>query len=392
MSYQLAFINGSTLKALRERRKVSPEYLCQKADIKLNQLEMWEQGSGTDYPTMKQAEKMAKVLLSPLAGLYLKPCNLPVETVPVMVNKRRIRNACMVDESALHLAVYGLAQVRSDAIALAGETGVTFHRFNLPKLNGTYADAVAIIRDWIGLSLDNQKRTTSARKLFLALRTRLEERGALVVQFDGVEVEELRGLALYFDELPIIGVNAKDHWPAQCFTMLHELVHLSRRSSVYCNLVCMEADDEEEVFCNFVAGEFLFSRACVEQEVKSGLNPRDLDSIEKVSRRYSVSRDVVARRLYDCKYLDKHAYEDLLDIFARQIAEEKEEQRRKKEAGEKTGWPAPYERKVADSFGSLYCQLVAQGLSFGLLSERDACSAFGVEAEKLGKVFKEALA
>ena len=154
----------------------------------------------------------------------------------------------------------------------------------------------------------------------------------------------------------------------------------------------MEADDEEEVFCNFVAGEFLFSRACVEQEVKSDLNPRDLDSIEKVSRRYSVSRDVVARRLYDCEYLDKHAYEDLLDIFARQIAEEKEEQRRKKETGEKKGWFAPYERKVADSFGSLYCQLVAQGLSFGLLSERDACSAFGVEVEKLGKVFKEALA
>ena len=391
MSYQLAFINGATLKALRERRKVSPEYLCRKAGVGVDKLEAWEQGSDSDYPTMKQAEKMAKALLSPLAGLYLEPCNLPVDKVPVVINKRRVHNACAIDESALHLAVYGLAQIRSDAIEIASETDCVFNKFDMPKLGDVSASAV-IIRDWTGLSLDDQKRTTSTRQLFLALRARLEERGVLVAQFVDVEVEELRGIALYFDELPVIGVNAKDHWPAKCFTVLHELVHLSKRSSTYCNLIGMDADDEEEVYCNAVAGEFLFSCNCAASEVAAGLNPHDLSSIEKVAERYSVSRDVVARRLRDCSYLDKRAYEELLETFSRQIVEKKEEERRKKELGEKTGWFLSHERNAADTFGSLYCRLVAEGLSSGLFSERDACNAFGVDPKKLGRVFKEAFA
>lgn len=391
MSYQLAFINGATLKALRERRKVSPEYLCRKAGVGVDKLEAWEQGSDSDYPTMKQAEKMAKALLSPLAGLYLEPCNLPVDKVPAAINKRRVHNACAIDESALHLAVYGLAQIRSDAIEIASETDCVFSKFDMPKLGDVSASAV-IIRDWTGLSLDDQRRTTSTRQLFLALRARLEERGVLVAQFVDVEVEELRGIALYFDELPVIGVNAKDHWPAKCFTVLHELVHLSKRSSTYCNLIGMDADDEEEVYCNAVAGEFLFSCNCAASEVAAGLNPHDLSSIEKIAERYSVSRDVVARRLRDCGYLDKRAYEELLETFSRQIVEKKEEERRKKELGEKTGWPVPHERNAADTFGSLYCRLVAEGLSSGLFSERDACNAFGVDPKKLGRVFKEAFA
>lgn len=391
LSHQLAFINGATLRALRERRGVSPEYLCRKADVSCKQLAIWEQSSASDYPTIRQAEKMAKVLLIPLAGLYLEPSNLPDEKAPRLINKRRIRNARELDDSALHLAACKLSQIRSDAIGIAVETSATFRGFSIPELSGDCVCDAAAVRGWMELSLDNQRRTTSARQLYLALRTRLEERGVLVAQFDGVEVEELRGIALYYDELPVIGVNAKDRWPAKCFSVLHELVHLSRRSSACCNLINMDSDDEEEVFCNSVAGEFLFSRSCAAKEISAGLDPCDIESIERTAKSYSVSRDVVARRLHDCGYLDKPAYEELLEIFSREVAEQKEQQRKKKALGERGGWSVPHERVVADSLGSLYCGLVNEGLSTGLFSERDACNAFGVDANKLEKVFKEAL-
>ena len=80
-----------------------------------------------------------------------------------------------------------------------------------------------------------------------------------------------------------------------------------------------------------------------------------------------------------------------MEVFSRQAAEQKEQEREKRALGEKVGYPVPHERVVADSFGSLYCKLVAEGLTTGLFSERDACSAFGVDADKLGGVFKEAL-
>ena len=353
---------------------------------------MWEQCSDSDYPTMGQAGKMAKALLVPLAGLYLEPQNLPEERMPPVINKRRVQSSLPLDESALHLAICKLAQIRSDAVEIAAETDVGLHKLAMPNLDGGFARVAAAFREWMDFSLEDQRRTASCRQHYLALRARLEERGVLVAQFDGVEVEELRGVALYYEELPVIGVNAKDRWPAKCFSVLHELVHLSNRCSVCCNLINSESEDEEEVFCNFVAGEFLFPRSCAIGEVAAGLDPHDVVSIEGAAKRYSVSRDVVARRLRDCGYLDQNSYEELLDIFSSQIAEEKEEQRKKKELGEKIGWCAKPERTAADSFGSLYCGLVAHGLSTGLFSERDACDAFGVELGKLEKVFKEALA
>lgn len=391
MSHQLAFLNGLTLKTIRERRGVSKEYLCSKARIQPSQLEKWEQCSETDYPTMKQAESMAKVLLCPLAGFYLEPSNLPMEQLPSIVNKRRVQDAANFDESALKLAVVQLIQIRLDAIEIAAETKIRIENACIPNLDPDFTYASLTLRSWLDCSIEEQIRSTSSRKLFLLLRARLEQHGILIAQFNNVEITELRGMALYFDFLPIIGVNAKDHWPAKCFTLIHELVHLSKRRSTYCNLINQESEDEEEVFCNAVAGEYLFSRACALKEVGSRLKPIDVESIERIAKRYSVSRDVVARRLRDCCFLNKEEYEELLHLFELERIEELERRRSDKELGAQRPWSPSYERNVADTFGALFCELMAQGLSTGLFSEHDVCSAFNVSSKGLEKVFKEAL-
>lgn len=391
MGHQLAFLNGLTLKTIRESRGVSKEYLCSKARVKPSQLELWEQCSELDYPTMKQAESMAKILLCPLAGFYLEPSNLPMEQLPSIVNKRRFQDASTFDESALNLAVIQLMQIRSDVIDIAGETKVRLEGACIPNLDFDFMEAGLTLRSWLDCSIEEQIRTTSSRKLFLVLRARLEERGILVVQFNNVEIEQLRGMALYFDFLPIIGVNAKDHWPAKCFTLIHELVHLSKRRSTYCNLINLKAEDEEEVFCNAVAGEYLFSRACAIKEVNNHLKPTDVKSIEMVAKRYSISKDVVARRLRDCALLNKQEYEELLDVFARELVEELERRQAEKELGVNRVWGVSHERNVADTYGSLFCELMAHSLSIGLFSEHDACNTFNVSSDGLEKVFREAL-
>lgn len=390
MSHQLAFLNGLTLKTIRESRGVSKEYLCSKVRIQPSQLELWEQCSEVDYPTMRQAESMAKVLLCPLAGFYLEPANLPMEQLPSIVNKRRLQDASTLDESALNLAVIQLMQIRSDVIDIADETKVRLEDACIPDLDFDFMAASLTLRSWLDCSIEEQIRSTSSRKLFLILRARLEERGILVAQFNNVEIDELRGMALYFDFLPIIGLNAKDHWPAKCFTLIHELVHLSKRRSTYCNLINLETKDKEEVFCNAVAGEFLFSRACAIKEVQICLKPNDLKSIERVANRYSTSKDVVARRLRDCDFLSKEEYEELLDLFALERVKELERRQADKELGVNRAWGSCHERNVADTFGSLFCELMAHSLSIGLFGERDACSVFNVSSEGLEKVFKEA--
>lgn len=69
--FQLALINGATLKRLRVIRGVSEDFLATKARISITQLRGWENSDPGDYPTINQAEAMANVLLCPLAGPIL---------------------------------------------------------------------------------------------------------------------------------------------------------------------------------------------------------------------------------------------------------------------------------------------------------------------------------
>ena len=55
---------------------------------------------------------------------------------------------------------------------------------------------------------------------------KVEELGVLVFQFYGIKPEEMRGYALTYDKLPIIGINNHDHSNGKKFTLFHELVHI----------------------------------------------------------------------------------------------------------------------------------------------------------------------
>ena len=54
--FQLALINGATLKRLRVIRGVSEDFLAAKVRISITQLRGWEHGDPGDYPTINQAE------------------------------------------------------------------------------------------------------------------------------------------------------------------------------------------------------------------------------------------------------------------------------------------------------------------------------------------------
>ena len=74
--------------------------------------------------------------------------------------------------------------------------------------------------------------------------------------FSGVDTEIARGVAIYNDLYPIISINNDDRYPAKTFSIIHELVHIFKRQSTMCNdMVTSFSAQQEEVFCNAVAGE-----------------------------------------------------------------------------------------------------------------------------------------
>lgn len=68
-------------------------------------------------------------------------------------------------------------------------------------------------------------------------------------------------MAIVDDSMPIIGINDNDRYPAKYFSILHELVHIIKRTSSICNdMIGSTPWDDEEVFCNTVVGEVLVPR------------------------------------------------------------------------------------------------------------------------------------
>lgn len=391
MSRLLALINGQTLRLLRESKRVSHDYLEKKCGPKASLIQLWEEDLGEDYPTMRQAERLAETLQVPLAGLYLEPNNLPLRALPNSTNMRRFENGELPDDSSLNLAIDWLLSLREEIIEIRGELSIPNVRPVFPVLDKNAQTAAHQLRYYLGFSFKEQRRCKSRRQLFLLLRKLIEAKGILLVQYNGVELETARGISVHFDILPIIGVNITDHAPAMSFTAIHELVHLTQRASTICNQMGVNTISAEEVFCNAVAGEFLVPRADLIRELKDD-DPLSLDVTEKLAELFSVSRDVISRRLYDLSFIDKGQYESIIEFYDDEARAKREEEKLKREVGiEPNFFGLSVEKKVADKFGSVYCESVLRGVEGGLYSEYDAGKRLNVNEGKLRDVFREAL-
>ena len=84
-------------------------------------------------------------------------------------------------------------------------------------------------------NLLEMSRANSHRKLDYWINL-IESLGILVFEFYNIEPEQLRGYALYYDKLPIIGINHKESSNAKKFTLFHELAHLIMKKDGISNI------------------------------------------------------------------------------------------------------------------------------------------------------------
>jgi len=388
--HQLAFINGSTLLSIRESRGVSREFLANKASVSIEALEQWENCSKTDYPTMRQAERMASTLLVPLAGFYMEPSKLPALQRPSTANMRKpFDSEYEGDDSQVNLAISWLCSLRVSLLDTCEKLGEGFVTSIIPDLGDDPALAAARLRNYLGFSQSEQFHCKSKRKLYLLLRKKIEAKGILLAQYGNVEIEASRGIALYYEKCPVIGVNERDRWPGQSFSAIHEMGHLSKRASTVCNQMETVSDLAEEVYCNALAGEFLVPRHELETALRELADWKSEESTEKLARLFSVSREVVSRRLMDAGYLAKAEYEERLERYRQERQRDKELERKRRAAGETTGFSKPAEQVTVEKHGSLYCSALLRGIDSGIYDSFDVGGMLGVRVEKLPGVMRE---
>jgi len=412
MGIQRALINKTTLKLVCDNMKVSSEYISRVTKFEAARIDRWKDPQDPSLPTIRQAKAIAKCLRVPFAGLYMSPTLVPTDKLPKIINKRTIQGAVtVVDDSALNLAVHDLLRLRDQgAVTVVDDSALNLAVHDLRSLRDIVLDTRSELKDpvtqfvfsgdlssahklalqlreYLGISYEMQKMAPSTRKFFLLVRSSVENRGVMVAAFDGVPTNAARGMALYFDELPIIGVNTNDRPPAKTFSILHELVHIVKRQSASCNEIGpLLTRDPEEVFCNAVAGEVLVPADLLRQEKEVRNSEIDGEAIRALAARYSVSREVIARRLLDLGQIQRNDYETLI----RNIQAEYEAEQRESRSSSLTKYRPNVARAAFDRSGASVCRALQHGVDREIYSQRDVGDFLGIKLKHIPSLFAEA--
>lgn len=394
MSRSSALINKATLKKIRERKGVSYEFVILKTKFKQEKIKAWEDCSSTTHPTINQAKTLAKCYRVPFAGLYMRPEDINIRPLPTVKNMRTLFGESIIDESSLNLAIIGLLNVRDLLINTKKKLKEQIENFTIEVKNNDVSSLAKAIRTYFNIEIDTQLRSNSKRKFYLFLRKQIEAKGIVIHCFTGVDVRCARGVSLFFKQLPVIGVNNVDRYPAKIFTIIHELVHLLRKDSTYCNdFYDTFSKNNEEIFCNAVAGELLVPK---EHLIKSQkiLNCKDEikdTDVENLADKFSVSREVILRRLLDLGYISPKTYDERNLKYKMEYEQEKYEQKENRKVKGISGIPRNIARETIDRSSESLNKTLYKGYDKGLFDKQDIARYLEINQKHVDKVLLEVM-
>jgi len=214
-----------------------------------------------------------------------------------------------------------------------------------------------VLRQALAISYEDQIEWAAGYQTFNILRKILENVGILVFQAIDVELREARGFSISQKPFPAVVVNIKDTPRGRCFTMFHELTHIMLHEGGLCDLSEEAArapeDQRIEIFCNHVAGATLVPRDYLLREElvrQKGNNPEWSDQeLRLLADRYSVSREVMLRRLLVCNRTTETFYRRKRDEFQEEY---------KAQGAQRPGGFVPPHVIAVSSAGRLFTRLV----------------------------------
>ena len=144
-------------------------------------------------------------------------------------------------------------------------------------------------------------------------RETFENNGIFVFK-DAFNYDKISGFCLYNKEFPIIYLNNSMPETRQIFTLFHELAHLIFGVGGIDTLDdrflgrLSPGDKQIEVFCNEFAGKFLVPDNHFDSQIY-GCEINE-EVISSLAERYSVSREVILRKLLDRNIIDRRFYQE----------------------------------------------------------------------------------
>lgn len=386
-----AKLNKETMRFIRNEKQISFDYIERVTGYSKDKILLWEDENSDKYPTINQAKVLANCYRVPFAGLYMDKERINILHLPPMINKRTMLGS-VDDNSAVNLAIIDLLNKREFYLETKEALDEAVPVFNLTIPNSSevieWADN---IREYFSIDLTDQYKKASTRKFYLYLRERIESKGIFVQSFQKVDTNILRGLAIVDKSIPIIGINDDDRYPAKSFSMIHELVHIIKRVSAICNdMYSSNTSDNEEVFCNAVAGECLVPKEALFDQIKD-IQDYSINTVDYLAKKFSVSSEVISRRLLDTGVCNKRWYNEITALLRRRYQADRENMKYEIAMGLRPNLKRNMPMEAIDRNSTFLCDALLKGYSEGLFDKADISAHIGIAQKHIGGFVSEVM-
>lgn len=375
-----AVVKPELLIWARDSAGYSIEEAAKKVPVTSDRLEKWEKGELN--PTINQLRKLGGIYKRPLAVFYLPE---PPEIFKPLRDFRRLP-----EEEKKKLSPELRFEIRK--ARYRRETAIDLYKLNeepipeseiIIKLTDKPEEVASRIRKLLGITYSEQFSWLYPNQALNNWRAALGNIGVLVFQASKIRLKEMRGFSISDKPLPVIVINVSDSYTARIFSMMHEFVHILLKKGGLCDLKEKQLSYDErriEIFCNHVAGAVLVSEAQLREEkivINKGQKKEwDDAEIKSLANKFSVSHEVILRRLLITGYTTNDFYQEKRKYYQQIIGKKPE----------KKGGFAPPDILAVSSAGKHFIRLVLSSYYNNKITSSDVSDYLGVRLKHLSNI------
>ena len=156
-------------------------------------------------------------------------------------------------------------------------------------------------------------------------------------------------------------------------------------------MISKTSSNVEEVFCNAVAGELLVPQKAL-SIILQNINltaPYSKDDIAAIAKHFSVSREVIIRRLLETELISEIEYQTYSEELRKELEKNREEQRKARKNGNYSGIPKNMSREAFDRTSPAVCRNLYQGYSEDIYSKLDIAHHLNIDQKHIDKFLSE---
>lgn len=317
------FANKDILRWARESMHITIDQAASKLKIEINELKEIEDGK--EPVSYSNLEKMAKLYARPIALFFFS--RIPEEPTPAK-QFRTLPDIAFYEFDPNMYKLFRKILIMQLNVKELNENISTFNKIQINLDKNNIKKSCELVRNLLGVNMLTQKKKNDIAKTLEMWREAFEKIGISVFK-DSFQNDSYSGFCIYDRDFPVILINNNLSKNRQLFTMFHELAHILFKTSgidienddTINNSISNHVDKEIEQFCNKFAGDFLvpnddfLNEYYLLKETNIGIE----EICKRLSKIYTVSKEVILRKVVDNKLYSPDIYNELVNKWKQEL-------------------------------------------------------------------------